>query len=120
MVVRIRLSDTSEWQYCKLNCSPYERGVDGKVVKYVGFRKNNTELQRRKLLQENILNSIPLPIHIKDVEDDFRYVFCNEESMRMFGTYEGETVSDILDREQAERMQKQIWKFLLPASLILG
>lgn len=103
---RIRLSDTSEWQYCKLNCSPYERGVDGKVVKYVGFRKNNTELQRRKLLQENILNSIPLPIHIKDVEDDFRYVFCNEESMRMFGTYEGETVSDILDREQAERMQK--------------
>ena len=26
--------------------------------------------------------------------------------MRMFGTYEGETVSDILDREQAERMQK--------------
>ena len=57
-------------------------------------------------MQENILNSIPLPIHIKDVEDDFRYVFCNEESMRMFGTYEGETVSDILDREQAERMQK--------------
>ena len=106
MDIRIRLSDTSEWQYCKLNCSPYERGVDGKVVKYVGFRKNNTELQRRKLLQENILNSIPLPIHIKDVEDDFRYVFCNEESMRMFGTYEGETVSDILDREQAERMQK--------------
>ena len=52
------------------------------------------------------MNSIPLPIHIKDVEDDFRYVFCNEESMRMFGTYEGETVSDILDREQAERMQK--------------
>lgn len=106
MDIRIRLSDTSEWQYCKLNCSPYERGVDGKVVKYVGFRKNNTELQRWKLLQENILNSIPLPIHIKDVEDDFRYVFCNEESMRMFGTYEGETVSDILDREQAERMQK--------------
>ena len=103
---RIRLSDTSEWQYCKLNCTPYERGTDGKVIKYVGFRKNNTELQRRKLLQENILNSIPLPIHIKDVEDDFRYVFCNEESMRMFGTHEGETVCSVLDSEQAERMQK--------------
>lgn len=103
---RIRLSDTSEWQYCKLNCTPYERGTDGKLIKYVGFRKNNTELQRRKLLQENILNSIPLPIHIKDVEDDFRYVFCNEESMRMFGTHEGETVCSVLDSKQAERMQK--------------
>ena len=98
--------DPTEWQYCKLNCTPYERGTDGKVIKYVGFRKNNTELQRRKLLQENILNSIPLPIHIKDVEDDFRYVFCNEESMRMFGTHEGETVCSVLDSEQAERMQK--------------
>ena len=40
------------------------------------------------------------------MEDDFRYVFCNEESMRMFGTHEGETVCSVLDSEQAERMQK--------------
>ena len=117
---RIRLSDTSEWQYCKRNCTPYERGTDGKAIKYVGFRKNNTELQRRKLLQENILNSIPLPIHIKDVEDDFRYVFCNEESMRMFGTHEGETVCSVLDSEQAERMQKTDLEVFTTESLILG
>lgn len=66
------------------------------------------------------MNSIPLPIHIKDVEDDFRYVFCNEESMRMFGTHEGETVCSVLDSEQAERMQKTDLESSLPESLILG
>lgn len=63
-------------------------------------------MQRRKILQENILNNIPLPIHIEDVEDGFRYVFCNEESQRLFGTREGETIYSILDEKQAKRMQK--------------
>lgn len=104
--IRIRLSGYPEWQYCTINASPYEKDDDGKVIKYVGFCKNNTELQRRKILQENILNNIPLPIHIEDVEDGFRYVFCNEESQRLFGTREGETIYSILDEKQAKRMQK--------------
>ena len=85
---------------------PYEKDATGKVVKYVGFRKDNTELEKRKQLQEKILNNIPLPIHIKDVEDNFRYVFCNEESQRMFDTHEGETVYNIIDQQQGKQMQK--------------
>lgn len=104
--IRIKLPGHPEWQYCTLNASPYEKDASGKVVKYVGFCKNNTDLQRRKILQENILNNIPLSIHIKDVEDDFRYIFCNEESQRMFGTREGQTVCDVLDDNQAQRIQK--------------
>ena len=104
--IRMKLTGYPEWQYCTINASPYEKDENGKVVKYVGFCKNNTGLQRRKMLQENILNNIPLPIHIEDVEDDFRYVFCNAESQRLFGTREGETIYSILDEKQARRMQK--------------
>lgn len=104
--VRIKFPDKQEWQYCTINGVPYKRGKDGKVIKYVGFRKNNTELQKRKQLQEKILNNIPLPIHIKDVEDNFRYVFCNEESQQMFNTHEGETVYNIIDNQLGKQMQK--------------
>lgn len=104
--VRVLMPGYPDWQYCTVNASPYEKDESGKVVRYVGFCKNNTDLQRRKELQENILNNMPLPIHIEDVEDDFRYVFCNEESQRLFGTREGETIYSILDDKQAKRMQK--------------
>lgn len=104
--VRIQLPGYPDWQFCTVNASPYEKDESGKVVRYVGFCKNNTDLQRRKELQENILNNIPLPIHIEDVEDDFRYVFCNDESQKLFGTREGENNYSILDDKQAKRMQK--------------
>lgn len=104
--IRIKLPNKQEWQYCTISGIPYKKDNNGNVIKYVGFRKNNTDLQRRKQLQEKILNNIPLPVHIKDVEDNFRYVFCNEESQRMFNTHEGETVYDIIDNKLGEQMQK--------------
>ncbi len=72
----------------------------------MGTRKNNTELHKKKLLLDKILNNIPLSIHIKDVEDNFRYLFCNEESKRMFGTSEDNTTYDAMDEEQVARIQK--------------
>lgn len=68
--------------------------------------KKNAEIEKKKKLQENILNSIPMPIQIKDVEDNFRYVFCNEESKRVFGTKENETIYDLINRDRADKMQK--------------
>ena len=103
---RIKLPGKQEWQYCTISGIPYKKDANGKVIKYVGFRKNNTDLQKRKQLQDKILNNIPLPVHIKDVEDNFRYVFCNEESQRMFNTHEGETVYDIINNKLGEQMQK--------------
>ena len=103
---RIRLFDSSEWQYCLVNGAPYSYSEKGRVLKYVGTRKNNTELHKKKLLLDKILNNIPLSIHIKDVEDNFRYIFCNEESKRMFGTSEDKTTYDVMDEEQVARIQK--------------
>ena len=103
---RIKEQEAAEWQYGTINGVPYETDPEGRVVKYVGFRKNNTELQKKRYLQEKILNNIPLPIHIKDPEDNYRYVFCNDESKRLFGASEQETAYDILDRNEALKLQR--------------
>lgn len=103
---RIKLFGSSEWQDCIVNGAPYSHCENGKVLKYVGTRKNNTELHKKKQLLDKILNNIPLPIHIKDVEDNFRYTFCNEESKRMFGTSKDKTTYDVMDEEQVARIQK--------------
>lgn len=68
--------------------------------------KKNTELRKRKELQEKILNSMPLPIHIKDVEDDFRYVFCNDESKRMFGSAVFNSAYEVMSKQQADKLHE--------------
>lgn len=103
---RVMLPGYDEWQFCTINGSPYEKDADGKVTKYIGTRKNTTELQKKKQLQENILNSIPVSIHIKDVADNFRYVFCNDESKRLFGTDEEKTTYDVMDADKVARIEK--------------
>lgn len=103
---RVKLPGFDEWQYCTIDGSPYKKDVHGKVTKYIGTRKNTTELQKRRQLQENILNSIPVSIHIKDVEDNFRYVFCNDESKRLFGTDEEKTTYDVMDADKVARIEK--------------
>ena len=103
---RVMLPDSSTWQFCTISGAPYEFDSNKKVLKYVGTRKNNTEVQKKEQFFYNILNNLPLSVHIKDVENDFRYVFCNEESKLMFGTSEDKTTYDVLSEEEVERIQK--------------
>ena len=103
---RVKLPGYEGWQYCTVDGSPYEKDADGKVTKYIGTRKNTTELQKKKQLQETILNSIPVSIHIKDVADNFRYIFCNDESKRLFGTSEDKTTYDVMDADKVARIEK--------------
>ncbi len=104
--LRVLLPDNPEWQYCTFSGSSFEKDTDGKVIKYVGFRKNNTELVKKKILQEKILNSIPLPIQIKDIEDNSRFVFCNEESLKVFGDLTKIDIRDVVDDHQIELINK--------------
>lgn len=104
--VRVSFPENDELQYCTLNGTAYERNANGQVIRYVGSRKNNTELQRRKILQDNILNNIPIPIHIKDIENGSRYIFCNEESTHLFGTHIGGSIYDVMSEEQVARVEK--------------
>lgn len=104
--VRLTFPESNELQYCTFSGIPYERDANGKVIRFVGSRKNNTELQRSKILQDNILNSIPIPIHIKDIDNNSRYVFCNEEGTRMFGTSIGGSIYDVMNEAQVARVEK--------------
>lgn len=117
---RIKLFGSSEWQYCFVNGSPYSYSESGQVLKYVGTRKNNTDIHKKKQLLDKILNNIPLSIHIKDVENNFRYIFCNEESKRMFGTSEDTTTYDVMDEEQVARIQKTDLEVFNTGSPYLG
>lgn len=104
--VRFSFPDSPEFQYCTISGSPFESDKKGKIIKYVGTRKNNTEIYKNQQLLNKILDNIPLSIHIKDVEDNFRYVFCNDESKRMFGTSIDKTTYDVLTDSEVQRIQK--------------
>lgn len=103
---RMAYPNKNGWQYCTINGLPYERDSDGRVLKYVGTRKNNTDIYQSKQLQSKILNDIPLSIHIKDVADNFKYVFCNNESKQMLGISENKTLKDVISPEQIARIEK--------------
>ena len=104
--VRIKLPGyPDEWQYCTINGSSYQKDGEGKATKFIGTRKTIRN-SKKKQLQETILNSIPVSIHIKDVDDNFRYVFCNDESKRLFGTSEDTTTYDVMDPDKVARIEK--------------
>lgn len=117
---RVMLPDSSDWQFCTISGAPYERISDGRVVRYVGTRKNNTLLHNKQQFFYKVLNSLPLSIHIKDVEDNFRYVFCNEESKQMFGTSEDKTTYDVLTEDEVERIQKTDFEVFNTGNPYLG
>lgn len=104
--IRIRYPDNPEWQYCTISGSPFKKDESGRVVQYVGFRKNNTELQKKKELLNSILNHVPIPIHIKDVEQEYAYTFWNEESNKMFGRAAFRSAEEIVDKETANRIHR--------------
>lgn len=103
---RINFPGNPEMQYCTISGSPFGIHKNGKFTKFVGTRKNNTEIYKKQQLLNKILDHIPLSIHIKDVEDNFRYTFCNEESKRMFGTSIDKTTYDVLSEAEVQRIQK--------------
>lgn len=95
-----------DWQFCTICGAPFAKNAEGRIVKYVGSRKNNSELVRQRMFQEKVLNNIALPIHIKDPNDDYRYVFCNEESKRVLGTKVGLRAYNLFDEQQLSRIEQ--------------
>ena len=41
--IKINTSTGSEWMYCSIGAAPFERDINGKIIKYVGFIKDNTK-----------------------------------------------------------------------------
>lgn len=102
--LRMYFPGEPELQYCTILGVPFQKDENGRVIKYVGARKNNTVLQKKHLLQNNILNNMPLPILIKDMETG-KYVFCNEESRNQLNIRDGVTVHDIFTPKSAAEIE---------------
>ena len=41
--IKINTPTGSEWMYCSIGAAPFERDINGKIIKYVGFIKDNTK-----------------------------------------------------------------------------
>lgn len=110
--IKYSTDEDAEWQYCTLSGSPFERDESGKVTKYIGFRKNNTAIVRQETLLNTILNSIPMPIYIMDVENNYNILFRNDESKRMFGVPEARDMAELIGIEAANevyRVDRQVF-----------
>ena len=117
---RVKLPGCTDWLYCKIDGVPFEKDENGRVTRYIGSRRDTTEIQKKRLLQENILNSIPVSIHIKDVNNNFCYVFCNDESRHLFGTAENKVALDLMDTAAVARLQKTDMEVFLTGNPYLG
>lgn len=115
--IKYSTDQNMEWQYCTLSGSPFERDESGKVIKYIGFRKNNTAIVRQETLLNTILNSIPMPIYIMDVENNYSILFRNDESKRMFGVPEAKDMAALIGVEAANevyRVDRQVFNSETP------
>lgn len=103
---QIKLNENMGWQHCTLNGSPFEKDRWGKVIKYVGIRKNNTAIFKQKNLLNTILDSVPMPIYIVDVENDSKILFRNKESKKTFGASNARNTADLIGIETAREVSK--------------
>ena len=104
--IAMQPSTQSDWQYYTISSQPFEKDAEGKVIRYAGIFKNNTRLYKKQLFREKILDSIPVAILIKDVQDKFQYVFCNKESTHLFGATKNHTVHEIMDAKLCRKIIK--------------
>ncbi|MEF9985757.1 MAG: transporter substrate-binding domain-containing protein [Bacteroidales bacterium] len=85
----------------------------GKPAKIVGYSQNITKrkiaemrLLKQKELMSTILNLIPIPIHIKDIMNDGKYIYWNNESEKMFGKGLSKSIFEIVDMDTALDINK--------------
>ncbi len=64
------------------------------------------ELQQTKSLMNSILDQIPFPIHIKDVNNKSKYVFFNKKTKEEFGDYPLATAQEVLDEDFVKYINK--------------
>ena len=79
----------------------------------IGYMQNITKRKEAELaLEKNenflreIMDSIPFPVHIKDVEDGFKYTFWNKQSTIEFGDVLFKTLNQIMSKEEANKINE--------------
>ncbi|MDR0969268.1 MAG: PAS domain S-box protein [Lentimicrobiaceae bacterium] len=104
-------------QYYEVFLETVEKDHNGVPVKIIGIIQNITskksiefEKQKQKEFFVNLINEIPIPIAVKNVEKDYQYVYWNKESERFFGKKAEEVIGhndfDIFPQQQAVEIRK--------------
>ncbi|MEG1616226.1 MAG: transporter substrate-binding domain-containing protein [Bacteroidales bacterium] len=86
---------------------------DNKPVRAIGYLQNITKRklaeikvkQNEKFLNE-ILDSIPFPVHVKDIKNNYTYRYWNKQSRLQFGDALYKSDVDIVGPEKAEELHK--------------
>lgn len=84
------------------------KNENGDVEKYI-FILNDVTKKRMDELQKfmkSILDMIPIPIYIKDVEDNYKYIHWNKESSNLFGDGLFKTTKSIIGEKKSSLIEK--------------
>lgn len=121
--VRYNISGDS-YDNFDVNYTGINYDITGKPHKIVGYFQNITkrkqaEIQviKQKEFMSNILDLLPIPIHIKDMETGGKYVYWNRESEKMFGEGLFKYTEDIILPESVSEVlaiDKQVYDTELP------
>lgn len=107
IIIRIRKNDAN---YRYFNCIvSVIRNSKEEPTHLIGSLLDITQRRRSEMLIEQnehflnlILDNIPFPIHLKDANDNYRYLYWNKASTDMLGDAIFKTAVDIVGDEQAK------------------
>lgn len=114
---RIRKPQDLNWIYTCISGTPLIKDEAGRVLKYTGFRSDQSDLVRAKHkvndinnLLTTVINKIPCIMFLKDVEDEFRYLLVNEYFCNTYRISRkeliGKTDFEIFDKETANKIRQ--------------
>lgn len=114
---RIRRLNDRHWNYTCISGTPLVKGENGQVLKYTGFRTDQSELVRakRKLNEVNnllakVIDKIPCIMFLKDIDNDFRYLMVNEYFCNTYHLSRkdliGKTDFEIFDQKTANKIRQ--------------
>lgn len=121
--IQFYVSDT-QCDYFDINYIGTDFDKSGNPRKLVGYFQNITKrkiaeakLMQQKELMNHILDFIPIPIHIKDIDNGGVYVYWNNESTKMLGTGDTQTTVNLITEEQVEQeraIDRQVYETGIP------
>ncbi len=106
-------SDDRNENHFELNYIGTNFDQQGKPGKIVGYSQNITErkkaglaLKQQKEFISNILNLLPFPVHIKDVDNNGTYIYWNRESEKFLGNFLSQSATNLLESGTANAISE--------------
>lgn len=98
-------------KYFSLHLNANKKDENGKVERATGYMQDISKrqmavntLRQNEALMTTILNAIPFPIHVTDVNHNFIFKYWNQQSTIEYGDLKGKSFSDVMSEEQADKI----------------